>query len=121
MLSNFGPSQTQNIVEKGLFRDHMWLKVGSKANQKVHSCNARVGLEVVIRGLHKYVRLFCMAQCGNLAVGCLFCPFWLINDLLFGFRLSYRNPSNYQRCWSLSKSFISTTFGVLFHFTAIQL
>ena len=85
MLSNFSPSQIRKIIENGPFRDHMWLKNGSKQNQKVHLCNARVGLEVVIRGFHKCFRLFCMAQRGNLALGCLCCPFWLINILVFGF------------------------------------
>ena len=120
MLSNFSPSQIRTIIENGQFCDHMWLKNGSKANQKVHLCSATVGLEVVIRGFHQCLHLLCMAQCGNMAIGCLFCPFWMINIPVFGFRLSHRNPIYYHSCWSLSKSLVSTKFGVLFHFTAMQ-
>ena len=64
--------------------------------------------------------LFCIAHCGSRGCASLVLP--IFHDQYSGIWLSLRrNPIHYHQCLSLSKSSVSIVFGVLFHFTAIQL
>ena len=75
-------------LENGPFGEHKWLKSGSRHNQKFHFFHARVGLEIVTCGLHKWYCLFGMAQCGSQGCASLVLPFLLINILVFRFRFN---------------------------------
>ena len=115
-FEQFGCLSSAESLEIGPFCGHKWAYNGSKQNQNVLSFRGRVGLQVVMSGLHECIRLFCMAQWYQGLVSLLLLIFLAHYSRVWHLRQC--DPIHYLRHLALFNSLVSIVCRVLLHFTA---